>query len=126
MPGLSFDVNPANRRSLSSSPCARFVRLSFGPKMEKLKLGLDGIARVIERSKDPAGLEAMNKDVRRVPLSLVLMRASSSRRRIPTRSRAATASRRHKIHDRDCACTIRPSIYTRMRIRTGSRGWRPS
>jgi len=64
VPGLSFDVNPANRRSLSSSPCARFVRLSFGPKMEKLKLGLDGIARVIERSKDPAGLEAMNKDLK--------------------------------------------------------------
>lgn len=64
MPGLSFDVNPSNRRSLDSSPCARFVRLSFGPKMEKLKLGLDGIARVLARSRDPAQLEAMNKDVR--------------------------------------------------------------
>ena len=64
VPGLSFDVNPGHRRSLADSPCARFVRLSFGPKMEKLKLGLDGIARVIARSKDPAQLEAMNKDVR--------------------------------------------------------------
>ena len=44
-----FDLNPSKRRDLFDSPCHHFVRLSYGPKMETLKMGLDGIDRVIKR-----------------------------------------------------------------------------
>jgi hypothetical protein len=56
--GLFFDINPKNRRDLSHSPCHHFIRynlklsfltssLSFGPPLEELKRGLDGIGRVL-------------------------------------------------------------------------------
>ncbi|ORY96846.1 pyridoxal phosphate-dependent transferase [Syncephalastrum racemosum] len=49
VPGIFFDVNPAHRRELFESPCHHFVRLSFGPPMEELKKGLDGIERVVKK-----------------------------------------------------------------------------
>ncbi|KAG8530801.1 uncharacterized protein KY384_004158 [Bacidia gigantensis] len=49
VPGIFFDLNPAKRRDLFDSPCHHFVRLSYGPKMETLKAGLDGIERVINK-----------------------------------------------------------------------------
>jgi aspartate/methionine/tyrosine aminotransferase len=49
VPGIFFDLNPSKRRDLFDSPCHGYVRLSYGPRMEKLKLGLDGIARVIKK-----------------------------------------------------------------------------
>lgn len=51
VPGIFFDLNPAKRRDLFDSPCHHFVRLSYGPKMETLKKGLDGIERVIRRAR---------------------------------------------------------------------------
>ncbi|EPS37874.1 hypothetical protein H072_8349 [Dactylellina haptotyla CBS 200.50] len=52
VPGIFFDLNPAKRRDLFDSPCHHFVRLSFGPKMDVLKKGLDGIERVVKKFKD--------------------------------------------------------------------------
>lgn len=49
VPGIFFDLNPAHRRDLFDSPCHPFVRLSYGPKMETLKKGLDGIERVLTK-----------------------------------------------------------------------------
>ncbi|GAB7350387.1 hypothetical protein MBLNU459_g1009t1 [Dothideomycetes sp. NU459] len=53
VPGIFFDLNPSKRRDLFDSPCHHFIRLSYGPKMEVLKLGLDGIERIVKKhSKD--------------------------------------------------------------------------
>lgn len=49
VPGIFFDLNPAKRRDLFDSPCHHFVRLSYGPKMEVLEKGLDGMERVIKK-----------------------------------------------------------------------------
>ena len=49
VPGIFFDLNPAKRRDLFDSPCHHFVRLSYGPKMETLEKGLDGIERVVNK-----------------------------------------------------------------------------
>ncbi|KAI9595662.1 pyridoxal phosphate-dependent transferase [Syncephalis fuscata] len=48
LPGIFFDVNPSHRRDLFESPCHHFVRLSFGPPMEDLERGLDGIERLLK------------------------------------------------------------------------------
>jgi aspartate/methionine/tyrosine aminotransferase len=49
VPGIFFDLNPSKRRDLFDSPCHHFVRFSYGPKMEVLKMGLDGIERVVAK-----------------------------------------------------------------------------
>ncbi len=49
VPGIFFDLNPSKRRDLFDSPCHHFVRFSYGPKMETLKKGLDGIERVVKK-----------------------------------------------------------------------------
>ncbi|KZV96169.1 PLP-dependent transferase [Exidia glandulosa HHB12029] len=49
VPGIFFDVNPSHRRDLFSSPCHHFVRLSFGPPMKDLDMGLDAIERVLHK-----------------------------------------------------------------------------
>ncbi|KAF2401015.1 PLP-dependent transferase [Trichodelitschia bisporula] len=49
VPGIFFDLNPSKRRDLFDSPCHHFVRLSYGPRMEILEKGLDGIERVLKR-----------------------------------------------------------------------------
>jgi DNA-binding transcriptional MocR family regulator len=49
VPGIFFDVNPSHRRDLFESPCHHFVRLSFGPPMEDLERGLQGIERLLKR-----------------------------------------------------------------------------
>lgn len=49
VPGIFFDLNPSKRRDLFDSPCHHFVRFSYGPKMETLKMGLDGIERVVKK-----------------------------------------------------------------------------
>lgn len=51
VPGIFFDLNPAKRRDLFDSPCHHFVRLSYGPKLEVLKKGLDGIERVVKHAR---------------------------------------------------------------------------
>jgi aspartate/methionine/tyrosine aminotransferase len=49
VPGVFFDVNPGNRRA--AARYKNYCRISFGPEIEKLELGLDAIARVIKKSK---------------------------------------------------------------------------
>lgn len=66
VPGIFFDLNPSKRRDLFDSPCHRrsrshrcaserltlnpdYVRLSYGPRMEILKKGLDAIERVVKK-----------------------------------------------------------------------------
>jgi len=50
IPGIFFDINPSHRRNLFHSPCHHFVRLSFGPPLDVLDLGLDAIERVIKKA----------------------------------------------------------------------------
>lgn len=52
VPGIFFDLNPAKRRDLSHSNCQQYVRLSYGPNMEALKRGMDGIERVVKKAQD--------------------------------------------------------------------------
>jgi aspartate/methionine/tyrosine aminotransferase len=47
VPGVFFDVNPGNRRSLMRFK--NYCRISFGPEIEKLELGLDAMERVIAK-----------------------------------------------------------------------------
>ncbi|KAI0691366.1 pyridoxal phosphate-dependent transferase [Cytidiella melzeri] len=51
VPGIFFDINPLHRRNLFSSPCHHFIRLSFGPPIKVLNMGVDAIARVLKRAK---------------------------------------------------------------------------
>ncbi|KAJ3488984.1 hypothetical protein NLI96_g2469 [Meripilus lineatus] len=51
IPGIFFDINPAHRRNLFNSPCHHFVRLSFGPPLEDLDMGLDAIGRLLKKAK---------------------------------------------------------------------------
>ena len=47
VPGVFFDVNPERRRAYARY--RHYSRISFGPEMEKIKLGLDGLERLIEK-----------------------------------------------------------------------------
>lgn len=49
VPGIFFDLNPSRRRDLFDSPCHHFVRISYGPKLDVLKKGLDGIERILKK-----------------------------------------------------------------------------
>jgi hypothetical protein len=49
VPGVFFDVNPGNRRT--HARYKNYCRISFGPELEKLKLGLDAFERVIKKFK---------------------------------------------------------------------------
>ena len=49
VPGVFFDVNPGHRRS--HARYKNYCRISFGPEIEKLELGLDAIERVITKFK---------------------------------------------------------------------------
>ena len=61
VPGIFFDLNPAHRRDLFDSPCHHFVRLSYGPKMEVLEMGLDGIERAVKKAREGAGATITDK-----------------------------------------------------------------
>ncbi|KAG0140633.1 hypothetical protein CROQUDRAFT_674543 [Cronartium quercuum f. sp. fusiforme G11] len=67
VPGIFFDLNPAHRRNLFNSPCHHFVRLSFGPPLEQLEKGLDGIECVLRQAHEHLStkghLENMGKDL---------------------------------------------------------------
>lgn len=52
VPGIFFDLNPSKRRDLSHSNCQQYVRLSYGPRMDALKRGLDGIERVVTKARE--------------------------------------------------------------------------
>lgn len=47
VPGVFFDVNPGKRRR--SQKFKNYVRISFGPEMSKVAMGMDGIERMIRR-----------------------------------------------------------------------------
>ena len=47
IPGIFFDVNPEKRRA--HARYEHYARISFGPEMEKLELGLDALERVIKK-----------------------------------------------------------------------------
>jgi hypothetical protein len=49
VPGVFFDVNPGNRRSMMRFK--NYCRISFGPEMEKLEMGLAAMERVIAKFK---------------------------------------------------------------------------
>ncbi|KAJ3236530.1 hypothetical protein HDU78_004534 [Chytriomyces hyalinus] len=49
VPGIFFDINPGRRRDLARSPYQGFVRLSFGPPLDELKTGLDGLERLLKK-----------------------------------------------------------------------------
>ncbi|HTV41474.1 MAG TPA: pyridoxal phosphate-dependent aminotransferase [Candidatus Sulfotelmatobacter sp.] len=49
VPGVFFDVNPGNRRSMMRFK--NYCRISFGPEIEKLELGLAALERVIAKFK---------------------------------------------------------------------------
>ena len=51
VPGIFFDLNPSRRRDLFDSTCHHFIRLSYGPRMETLKAGLDGFERILKKYK---------------------------------------------------------------------------
>ncbi|KAF8469917.1 aminotransferase [Gautieria morchelliformis] len=51
VPGIFFEINPSHRRDLFSSPCHHFVRLSFGPPLKDLDMGLDAMERVLKKVK---------------------------------------------------------------------------
>lgn len=59
--GIFFEINPAHRRDLFSSPCHHYVRLSFGPPLKDLDMGLDAIERVLKRAKYD-GMHAFGRD----------------------------------------------------------------
>lgn len=65
--GIFFDINPSHRRDLFNSPCHRFVRISFGPPVEDLVKGLDGIERVLKRAKEE-GVAGFGKDYEKSPV----------------------------------------------------------
>jgi aspartate/methionine/tyrosine aminotransferase len=47
IPGIFFDVNPDKRRF--HARYEHYLRISFGPEMEKLEIGLDALERVIRK-----------------------------------------------------------------------------
>ena len=49
VPGVFFDVNPGNRRA--TARYKNYCRISFGPELEKLELGLNTFERVIAKFK---------------------------------------------------------------------------
>ncbi|SNX84403.1 related to aspartate aminotransferase [Melanopsichium pennsylvanicum] len=50
--GIAFDINPSMRRNIVSSPCEKFIRISYGPSLAEVDRGLDAIERVIAKA-DP-------------------------------------------------------------------------
>jgi aspartate/methionine/tyrosine aminotransferase len=49
VPGVFFDVNPGNRRA--HGRYTNYCRISFGPELKKLEIGLDALERVIKKFK---------------------------------------------------------------------------
>ncbi|KAF8243107.1 PLP-dependent transferase [Wilcoxina mikolae CBS 423.85] len=63
VPGIFFDLNPQSRRDLFDSPCHHYCRLSYGPKWDTLKKGINGIERVLKKHNAlPAGLSTEEEE----------------------------------------------------------------
>lgn len=69
VPGIFFDLNPSRRRDLFDSTCHHFIRVSYGPRMETLKAGMDGFERILKKYKftpmtDKAALSSSPKAIK--------------------------------------------------------------
>ncbi|KAN0061768.1 hypothetical protein ACQY0O_005761 [Thecaphora frezii] len=61
VPGIAFDINPAHRRNIISSPCEPYIRVSYGPPLDQVDRGLDALERVIAKARpDQAGKHRLN------------------------------------------------------------------
>jgi aspartate/methionine/tyrosine aminotransferase len=49
VPGIFFDVNPGKRRSSQNAHYQNYIRISFGPEMDKLETGLNSMERMIRK-----------------------------------------------------------------------------
>jgi hypothetical protein len=52
VPGVFFDVNPGKRRH-GPSPFRQWVRFSFGPPMDNVKMGLDRLDTLVREARGP-------------------------------------------------------------------------
>lgn len=50
VPGVFFDVNPGKQRS-GTSPCEQWMRFSFGPPMDNVRMGLDRLGELVEEAR---------------------------------------------------------------------------
>lgn len=50
VPGDFFDVNPGQRRKVVNTRLKKYVRLSFGPSFDEIKLGLDRIQKMLQEA----------------------------------------------------------------------------
>jgi DNA-binding transcriptional MocR family regulator len=50
VPGEFFDVNPGKRRR-GGSPYRQWMRFSFGPPMDNLKMGLDRLEELVRSAR---------------------------------------------------------------------------
>lgn len=50
VPGIFFDVNPGQRRFSRQSRFANYLRFSFGPETEQLRLGLDRLEEMVKNA----------------------------------------------------------------------------
>jgi N-succinyldiaminopimelate aminotransferase len=58
VPGEFFDINPGKRRSGRPSRFRQYVRFSFGPEETSVAEGVVRIQRLVERSRNEAGVAA--------------------------------------------------------------------
>ncbi|KAH7347914.1 pyridoxal phosphate-dependent transferase [Plectosphaerella cucumerina] len=61
VPGIFFDLNPSMRRDLFDSSCHHFVRFSYGPRWDVLRMGCDGIERVVNKYRTASGGSAIEE-----------------------------------------------------------------
>ena len=56
VPGIFFDLSPRGLRANHKfSPCAKYVRLSFGPEWDEVRKGVAAIRRVIDHANADGG-----------------------------------------------------------------------
>lgn len=65
VPGIFFEINPSHRRDLFRSPCHHFIRLSFGPPLKDLDLGMSSVAVSFLTANILPGLDAMERVLRK-------------------------------------------------------------
>lgn len=66
VPGIFFDVNPFHRRRFNKSPFISFVRMSYGPAWQNLRLAIDGMKKLVGFAK--AGSSAPLEEGRRASM----------------------------------------------------------
>lgn len=51
VPGIFFDVNPGKRRGFQNAHYQNYCRISFGPELNKLEIGLNSMEKMINKFK---------------------------------------------------------------------------